>query len=567
MPAYLMDQPLLALLTMRESLRRARRAVGAAPFIRLDLTRLVGERLHATHLVAVPPALGRGDASVAEAIYGGRFRFCGQTLAVAERPVFALKCPSVAFAAELNGFAWLVHHQAAGDALAAENARMLVGDWIAVSGNRLYGRGFEPAVVARRVISWLAAADFLLDGADRGFAERFLKSLSAQARMLRLLAEGTPDGEARLCVRIALAFVSLCLPAAKGRIRITADNLSRELDRQVLPDGGHISRDPSVLVTLAGELVSLRETYRISGQALPKGLYPALDRMLPALRFFRHGDGQLALFNGAGATRTRDLDALLAFDETLGNPIVNARHSGYHRLAAGQTMLIADTGAPPPSAVAGRAHAGTLAFELSCGLDRLVVNCGRPGEENADWRRLSRSTAAHSTVTLNDRSSSRFARSAGLDRFLGTPLVPGPSAVPSIDPTEEGLGFDACHDGYQRAFGLIHRRAVTLSRDGMRVEGRDRFDPAADRRLKPGGPVEATARFHLHPAVVVERAGSAIRLKLRGQSWLFSATSRFEIEDSVFFADAAGARRTLQLVARFDAEDADGVAWQFERER
>ena len=567
MSAYLMDQPLLALLTIRESLRRARRAVRATPLIRLDLARLVGERLHATHLVAVPPALVRGEASVAEAIYGGRFRFCGQALDVAERPVFALKCPSAAFAAELNGFAWLAHHRAAGDALASENARMLIGDWIAVSGRRLYGRSFEPAVVARRVISWLAAADFLLDGADRGFTERFLRSLSAQARMLRLLAKGTPDGEPRLCVRIALAFVSLCLPAAKSRIRISAQNLSRELDRQILPDGGHISRDPSVLVPLAGDLVALRETYRISGQALPRGLYPAIDRMLPALRFFRHGDGQLALFNGAGATRPRDLDALVAFDETLGAPIVNARHSGYHRIAAGQTLVIADTGTPPPSAVAGRAHAGTLAFELSSGTDRLVVNCGRPAVENAEWRRLSRSTAAHSTVTLNDRSSSRFARSAGIDRFLGTPLVPGPSSVPSIDPSEEGLGFDACHDGYQRGFGLIHRRAVTLSRDGMRVEGRDRFEPAGDGRSKPGDPVEATARFHLHPAVVVERAGAAIRLRLRGQSWLFCATERFEIEDSVFFADATGARRTLQLVGRFDAKDAAGIAWQFERER
>ncbi len=567
MSAYLMDQPLLTLLTLRETLRRTRRAVTAIPLTHLDFSRLIGERLGATQLVAVPSVFARGEASVAEAIYGGRFRFCGQTLDAAQSSVFALKCPSPAFAAELHGFGWLVHHQAAGDALAVGNARSLVGDWIAVSGRRLAGPAFEPAVAARRMIAWLGAADMLSGGADRRFSERFLKSLSDQARALRALADGAPDGEPRLLVRIALAFVSLSMPAAKGRMRMVAEHLTRELDRQILPDGGHVSRDPSVLVTLAGDLIALRETYRLRGQALPRGLYSAIDRMLPALRFFRHGDGQLALFNGAGATRSRDLDALLAFDETLGAPIVNARHSGYHRLAAGQTLLIADTGAPPPSAVAGRAHAGTLAFELSSGLDRLVVNCGRPGEENAEWRRLSRATAAHSTVTLNDRSSSRFARSAGLDRFLGTPLVPGPSEIASVDPTEEGLGFDACHNGYQRGFGLIHRRAVMLAKDGTCVEGRDRFEATGERRAKAGDPVAATARFHLHPAVVVERAGAAIRLKLRGQSWLFSASLRFEIEDSVFFAEAAGAKRTLQLVARFDAGDAAGIAWQFERER
>ena len=486
MTAWLADQPLLTVLTVHEIWRRARRLLHGVPLERLLPLTLAPGRFR-----PVPPGLRRGDRALAEAIYSGRFRGEQRLVAAGGRSIFEMAAPSQAFRAELNGFEWLRHLDEAGDALAGENARALLNDWMRSNGRASGGTGYQPEVTARRVVAWLIHGNFLLAGASDGFKRRFVRSLCAQARQLNAIASDAPDGLPRLTVRIALAFCSLCLNGETGRVQKAAHGLSRELQRQILPDGGHISRDPSVLVPLVDDLLALRETYREAGQALPKGLYPAIDRILPALRFFRHGDGHLALFNGAGASDGRRLEALVACDETQGEPFAHARQSGYHRLAAGDTLLIADTGLPPAVAVAGRAHAGTLSFEMSCGLDRLVVNCGRPSQDHDDWRRLSRSTAAHSTVTIGDCSSSRFARSAGLDRFLGTPLVPGPTEVPSADPTGEGLGFDAGHDGYGRGFGLIHRRAVVLSRTGDCVEGRDGFEAVSQGRIGPcGGPVE-----------------------------------------------------------------------------
>nr|WP_246368406.1 heparinase II/III family protein [Aurantimonas endophytica] len=244
----------------------------------------------------------------------------------------------------------------------------------------------------------------------------------------------------------------------------------------------------------------------------------------------------------------------------------HARQSGYHRLAADQTVVIADTGCPPQPAFSGGAHAGTLSFELSSEASRIVVNCGRPVGEDGDWRRLSRSTAAHSTVTIADQSSSRFARSESLDRFLGTPLVPGPTHVDCAETGDSGLGFEATHDGYDRGFGLLHSRRIEVSRDGRSVFGADRFLRGSGHRPQMIAR-DATARFHLHPSVVVETAGAAIRLSVRDQTWLFRCDSHCEIEDSIFFADAAGARRTLQIVVPFDALSPEGVAWRFDRER
>ena len=186
-----------------------------------------------------------------------------------------------------------------------KNARALVADWLRLSSGRMGGPAFEPEVAARRLIAWLNHADLLLASADYEFYRRFLRSLTAQTRFLRSVAQEAPAGMPRLMVRMALALAAICLPLPAGRARAVLQQLSDELDRQILPDGGHASRNPAALAAILAELLPIRETLVTQGQPVPKGLYSAIDRMLPALRFFRHADGTLALFNGTGPTDMR----------------------------------------------------------------------------------------------------------------------------------------------------------------------------------------------------------------------------------------------------------------------
>ena len=100
--------------------------------------------------------------------------------------------------------------------------------------------------------------------------------------------------------------------------------------------------------------------------------------MMPMLRFFRHDDGNFALFNGMGATGADLIATILAYDDVRGEPVSNAPHSGYQRLKLNNLLVLMDTGTPPPMAVSQEAHAGCLAFEFSAGGQRIVVNCGVP---------------------------------------------------------------------------------------------------------------------------------------------------------------------------------------------
>jgi len=79
----------------------------------------------------------------------------------------------------------------------------------------------------------------------------------------------------------------LALPRQPGaHIRTATRKLSDELQRQILPDGGHISRNPGALIELLIDLLPLRQTFAARNIAPPPALLNAIDRMMPMLRFF-----------------------------------------------------------------------------------------------------------------------------------------------------------------------------------------------------------------------------------------------------------------------------------------
>ncbi|EFG2587298.1 heparinase, partial [Escherichia coli] len=142
-----------------------------------------------------------------------------------------------------------------------------------------------------------------------------------------------PEGKERLRAAIALCFAALSLPGASLSLRHAVRQLEDSLDHQIFADGGHISRNPLAVVELLSDLLPLKQTFLAQTQSVPPLLLSAIDRMMPAVRFFRHRDGALARFNGMGATAHDRLSAVLQLDETNAAPVLSATHSGYERLA------------------------------------------------------------------------------------------------------------------------------------------------------------------------------------------------------------------------------------------
>jgi uncharacterized heparinase superfamily protein len=520
-------------------------------------------------LIIAPHDLRTADATRAAEIYAGRFVFAGKIVTCHGRSIFDLEPPSEDWEVTLLGFGWLRHLRAADTALTRANARALIDDWISNSAHkRPISRRAD--VLARRVISLLSQAPLVLGDTDGKFYRRYLRSLTREIRYLRYTMIDIPDGVPRLQVLIALCYASLCLANQAQHIRAASRRLSDELQRQILPDGGHISRNPGALIELLIDLLPLRQTFAARNIAPPPALLNAIDRMMPMLRFFRHGDGSFALFNGMSSAPSDLLATLLAYDDTYGTPMVSMPHTGFQRLDAGGMTVIMDTGPPPPASVSHDAHAGCLAFELSSRLSRIVINCGMPATGRDNWRAFARTTAAHSTLTYHDTSSCQFVELSAMKRLLqGAPVVAGPANVESYrEAVVNGVLLHTSHDGYMARFGVVHRRVLMVAHDGSRLDGEDAVSPAPGARIKGNG-TDYAVRFHLHPSVKASRLSDArgVMLVLPNRDvWTFEALDdKVELEDSVFLAGNDGPRRTAQIVIRQEFQHASSIRWSFVR--
>jgi uncharacterized heparinase superfamily protein len=558
-----LDRGRLSWLALRRGLCHLSGRIASHPLARFPFWSRAGERL----LIA-PQDLRTADPTRASEIYSGRYAFAGKVVICDGRSPFDMQPPSEEWAETLQGFGWLRHLRAAESTITRANARALVEEWIGLQG-RYHPIAWQPETVGRRLISWLAQATLILDDADFRFYRRFLRNLIRQVRYLRHTAGQTRDGVPRLQARIALVYAALCMAGQARHLRRATRNLVHELERQILPDGGHISRNPNALLELLLDLLPLSQTFSARNVSPPSAILNAIDRMMPMLRFFRHSDGAFALFNGMGPTWPELLATILAYDDARGTPVSNAAHSGYQRLEAGLSVVLMDTGCPPPIDLSADAHAGCLSFELSSKYQRIVVNCGLPATSRENWRQVARATAAHSTAVLNDASSCEFLENSSFKRLFGMPIVRGPTHVPvTREQQDDGaLLLRTAHDGYVKRFGIVHHRTLILSGDGSRLDGEDVFLPP-DGSLLPNHALDEFAiRFHLHPGVkanLLSDGHGAILTMPNREVWHFHAPEdQVDLAESVYLAAPDGPRRTQQIVISGQARKISRVNWNF----
>ncbi len=562
MQGQISDQARLAALAVNKAGWSAVRLALRSPF-----SRWMAGVPTAYHLLILPQDLRTGDPSFAVELNDGYFGLAGAAAPIGSESPFHVTPPTVPWQKALYAFAWLRHLHAADDQMARDKARKLASEWIAFAG-RAPQLARDRDVTAQRVIALLSHASFLLDGAEPAFYDAVMRMLSRDLHDLTVTYNEGP-GVAKLRAFTAILLAGLCIAEQETYLSSYLSAFSAELEKQVLGDGGHASRDPSDLIELLLELLPLKQCFVARQIEPPLALYSAISRMNAMLRFLRLDDGSLAHFNGMGPTLVDQVSTVLAYDDACSMFAgVIAPQSGYARLAAGDVVVIADVAGPPPMHLSSRAHAGCGSFEMSVGHEPLITNCGAPLDETGDWSVMSRSTAAHSTLTVEDLSSARLIKAQ--ERIAGreTFWLAGPKAVHhDVAESDNAISIRIGHDGYRERFGILHRRRLTLRKSGFEFEGFDQLAAVGDRAVDTKA--RFTIRFHLHPRVSAQlsRNTNAVTLTtIGGQVWRFLAEGAdLDIEESIFFADPICLRRSLQIVLKGPCTKATSVQWKFEK--
>jgi uncharacterized heparinase superfamily protein len=518
----------------------------------------------ALKIVAVPRDHVHGERQRGEALLAGRFAIGAQSLSLKDLD-FAKVGASGALAEQLQGFSWLRDLGAAASReKGARLAEAVVGRWLLAHGTKA-DDAWAPHLWGERILFWTAYAPYILSSSDSGYRSALLNTLARGARHLDANADKSPAGLQRITAWCGVVAAGLLVQGGVPRVARGEAGLARALASAQFDDGGLISRSPSEQTQLVDRFGLLRACYQAAKQTVPDGIEAAAQASLAALHGIMMGDGALSSWQGCGPGEAARLTALIEGCGLRARPLRNARGWGYQRMSALGTILVIDAAPPPPQKMAEHGCASTLAFELSDGSQRLVVNCGGPGplptELPDELVQGLRTTAAHSTLVLADTNSTNILDEGALGKGVDDVTI-------ERSEDNDASRLEASHDGYVRGFGLIHKRSLMLGNDGKELRGADQLIAKGRKKIREAAPY--AVRFHLAPGVesTITADGMGAILRSKGAPpWNFRCRGgNLATEESLWIDGRGRAQRTSQLVIVGEVSALGGeIGWQFRR--
>jgi uncharacterized heparinase superfamily protein len=515
-------------------------------------------------LVAVPRDHVRGERQRGDSLLAGRFTVGSETVPLKDLD-FAQIGASGPLAERLQGFSWLRDlAAAAAREKGARLAEAVAGRWLLAHGTRV-DEAWAPHLWGERILFWTAYAPYILSSSDGGYRSALLNTLARGARHLDASADKAAAGIDRITAWCGVVAAGLLVQGGVPRVARGEAGLARALASAPFDDGGLVSRSPFEQTQLVDRLGLLRACYVAAKQTIPDGIEAAAQASLAALHGIVMGDGALSSWQGCGPGEAARLAALIDGCGLRARPLRQARGWGYQRMSALGTVLVLDAAPPPPQRIAEQGSASTLAFELSDGGQRLVVNCGGPGpvptSMSDDLVQGLRTTAAHSTLVLSDTNSTNILPNGSLGK--------GVEDV-SIERTEDNDAsrLEASHDGYVRAFGLVHKRSLMLGNDGKELRGADQLIARGRRKIRES--VSYAVRFHLAPGVEPTITADGMGAILRSRAappWNFRCRgANLALEESLWIDGRGQPQRTSQLVIVGEVSALGGdIGWTFRR--
>ena len=515
-------------------------------------------------LVAVPRDHVHGERQRGDALLAGRFTVGRETLPLKDLD-FSEVGTAGPLAEQLQGFSWLRDLAAAASReKGARLAEAVVGRWLLAHGTKV-DEAWAPHLWGERILFWTAYAPYILSSSDSGYRSALLNTLARGARHLDANADKAAAGIDRATAWCGVVAAGLLVQGGVPRVARGEAGLSRALASAQFDDGGLVSRSPFEQILLVDRFGLLRSCYLAAKQTMPDGIEAAAQASLAALHGVTMGDGALSSWQGCGPGEAARLTALIDGCGMRARPLRNARGWGYQRMSALGTILVLDAAPPPPQKIAEQGSASTLAFELSDGGQRLIVNCGGPGPLPTDLPgelvQGLRTTAAHSTLVLSDTNSTNILADGSLGK--------GVEDV-AIDRTEDNDAsrLEASHDGYVRTFGMIHKRSLMLGNDGKELRGADQLMPKGRKKIRESAPY--AVRFHLAPGVeaTITADGMGAILRSRGAPpWNFRCRGgNLATEESLWIDGRGQPNRTSQLVIVGEVSALGGeIGWTFRR--
>ena len=392
-------------------------------------------------------------------------------------------------------------------------------------------------IAAKRIIAWVSNTDITLDGSNKLYKENFFLSLVKQSNFLLKNLNSITYGSNKIICCSAIILSGLIFKENSLNYKIGIKELEKIIKNYFDQNGFPKSRNPEEVFICMKYLILIREWFREAQKPIPEFLNEIIHKCGNCYAMLSCSNKQFPLFNGATEINHEDYDSFL---KTLKYKFVNKNYelADLIKIKKKKLEFFIDCGNPPSNNFSKYYQAGCLAFELNSNKQKVICNSGYGKYFSRKLASLSRSTAAHSTLYINDTSSCIFQKNEAINKIYGNSLLEKLKVInKNYTENKDYYSIVASHNGYEKKFGYIHTRSIKILKKEDKIIGKDELKKTKN----CSNSLFYFIRFHIYPntKIVKTKGGNSILISLsNGEGWLLhSKTNDFQIEKNIFLGN------------------------------
>ena len=425
----------------------------------------------------------------------------------------------------LNSFFWLFSLDLKSS---KKNTQNIILQWIEKNHN-FNSKSWEMDIVAKRIIAWISNSKLTYEDGNNIYKEKFNNIIKKQINHLINEIERSKwiDDKMIGCAAIILAGLSY---NDKHNYLNFGLNLVKKITKFSFDNNGFPkSRNIRQLNFYLKYFVLIREWLKESQNEIPEYIDESIYYLGQAYSFIWQNNKRDILFNGNHETNNIEFDSYL---QRLGYKFKNQTNElgGYAILSNKKISLIMDIGSSPDKKFSSNYQAGALSFEIISNGKKLICNSGYFQNFKHHLNKLSKSSAVHSTLNLNDRSSCRFTSIQNSSSRISHGLK---IIKKNIVFEKNYWKINGSHDGYLKRYGIIHEREIEFYPEQFNFIGYDKI--ISKNKIKN---LKFEIRFHLEPNVKVMKTqdNKSILIDINGEGWKFNSNNNdINIDNGLYF--------------------------------
>ncbi len=436
-----------------------------------------------------------------------------------------------------------------------KNTQKIISDWI--NKNHKYNsKSWEFDLTSKRIIAWLSNHSLTIDEGNKDYINKLNGMIQKQTNHLMDVLKNSKNINDKIIVCAAIILVGLSYKNEKKYLS-SGLNLLKKISNSAFDNYGFTkSRSIKTLIFYLKYFILIREWFKEAQVEVPDFVNETIFYLGQGYAFLWQNIRSDILMNGNNISNNLEFDHYLKrFNYKFKNE--NKEFGGYAILYDKKLSIIMDIGAPPPSKFSSEYQSGSLSFEIISNGKKLISNCGYYEGKNEKLIKLSKSTATHSTLVIDDYSSSSF------KKFQKNYFIKDGLKILNKNVIFEKnyWKISASHDGYNKKYNTIHERDIEYYPEQSKFIGTDKI-----LIKKSNLNIKFDIRFHLEPNIKLMKTqdNKTILIELDDEGWKFTCDNfNINIDNGLYFGNKNSYTQNQNIfISGITSNKNENITWQ-----